>query len=214
MTWQQAFYLFRQYPVDPIFIPHSFTSTQLIIKADCLQKPPSWKRAGWIMPVQGMPDIGEPVEGFSRRIYLATKNVRFEPLTIPFQLQFQAFGWLPDIALTIWEPEEPTGVENQLLEIEKKVEELSRNQRKTLTFTLSNVQYLRHPEEESLTISKFSIPINYKTYEVGRFSLIGSDEIISDPILDAAPNLLTARFTSENRIEPGTISVKIVVQEE
>ncbi len=166
------------------------------------------------MPIQGLPDIGEPVEGFSRRIYLATKNIRFEPLTIPFNLQFQAFGWLPDIALTIWEPEEAIGVENKLLEIEKKVEELAKNQRKTLTFTLSDVQYLEHPEESSLVISRFSIPIDYETYEVGRFSRIDSDEIISDPILDANPNLLIARFTSEERIEPGTISVKIVVQEQ
>jgi hypothetical protein len=127
VKWTKVFSLVRQYPVDPIAIDREFLSPLLIIQADSIGKQKSLRRAGWILPVFEDVGVGES-EGISRIVYFARKKIRFENLEVPFQLQFQAFGYIPDIILNIWEPDAipvslaAKNIEDRLARIEQKLD--------------------------------------------------------------------------------------------
>jgi hypothetical protein len=100
--WNLVFSISRNFPVDPISIPIVLSHPTPIIRASFNQGQPSWRKAGWMIPIMEVEGIGR-VNGPWQKIWFGTAAVRFENLNLPFQLEFRSVGYLRDINLFVWE---------------------------------------------------------------------------------------------------------------
>lgn len=117
-TWKQIYWQLKAYPhAEPLRLP-AIESSVFALRARCFGGQRSWRRAGWLCPVFQIPPMGES-EGKWERVYFGISTRRTEVLNASGYL-FRAVGWLPDVEITVWEPDPPLSeildpVSNQLL---------------------------------------------------------------------------------------------------
>ncbi len=194
------------YPFLPI--DYSFQSSIIAIRVICQAAPPSWHRAGWFHPILQIagPGIEEPFTGTRRRLYLGNQILRFDNLTLPYEGRFYPVGWLPDATVIAWEPDSVLDADvTSLLEEVKDLQEKVTGEE----LILRNGNYREVPDEPGLIESTFVESVPFDRYEAGRFKLIATEQTLSDPIIQMQPKRLIVIFTSNRRIEPGTVRVKI-----
>lgn len=192
----------------PLKIDYSFNSPIIALRISSVKAAPNWRWAGWFHPILQIsgPGIETPFTGASRRVYLRSQILRFDNLGLPYQGEFYPVGWLPDVTIIAWEPEDP--VEEDVTTLLEEVKELQEK----ITgeeLVLRNGIYREVPGEPDLIESVFVEAVRFDKCEVGRFRLIADERTISEPIIQTRPRQLIVTFTGTRQIEPGTIKTKI-----
>ena len=147
----------------------------------------------------------------SQTCRLNAKNlVQFPDLGIvPYRLQLDFPRWIPIVGCSVWEYIDQSGkylsnpVEEALSELNAKI--VGEN----IVFSSVNYQELIDGTT-TFQQSIFTAPTPYNRYEIGRFKRTDTGLILSDPIVTALPNQITAVFTGLERIPPGVVTVTVV----
>jgi hypothetical protein len=121
---------------------------------------------------------------------------------IPYSIALQFPKYLEDVTFEIWEYTDNSGRYSPSILVQELAEAIEGTE-----ITLKNVVW--EPQDSGLIISTFTEFVPYTRYTVGRFAVISSGEIISEPKITVLAKLLVMQFTSNQRILPSTLKVKI-----
>lgn len=122
---------------------------------------------------------------------------------IPYSISLQFPKYLEDITYEIWQYIDQSGRYSSSLLLSELKESVEGQE-----IILKNV--LWEPiEGTDLVVSTFTEPVKYTRFIVGRFALIESGQIISDPMVAVSARQLVVRFTSNQRILPNTVKVQV-----
>jgi hypothetical protein len=122
---------------------------------------------------------------------------------VPFSISLRFPRYLDDVSFEVWQYVDDSGRYPSSVILQELSEAIEGQQ-----VILKNVLWTPI-EDTDLIVSTFTEEIKYTRYSVGRFTVIFSGEIISEPLITISPRQLIARFTSTERILPNTICVQV-----